>query len=257
MQAVRVRFATNRNRVKGDALFGDMFQNGNPKTYVTGSIEVVRLSSKPDNGWWPVPSTLIVDPPTTALVRPLVGRSGTMTSATGILEFARSRKEEHDRAKRAVGYGLVLLPGFASTFDDAMRRAAQVCTGYKAEDIFCFSWPANGRVNLDDYRKDRDDALASGDAIADALAQLFAFMVALPEKRRPTLNLVAHSMGTFALRHAIQAIKARYPDLVKNRVFAGALLMAADEDDDALSDASRLRPLLTLARRTAAYSCWR
>ena len=89
----------------------------------------------------------------------------------------------------APGYGLILLPGFASTFIDALRRAAQIAFAYRAADIFCFSWPANGRVNLADYRLDRLDAESSGQAIADALAQFLAKIRSMPAGQRPTIHV--------------------------------------------------------------------
>ena len=151
-------------------------------------------------------------------------------------------------------FGLVLLPGFASSFLDAMRRAAQIASAYKAANVFCFSWPANGKVQLDDYQADRVDAEKSGQAIADALAQFLATVKAMPAAQRPTIHVVCHSMGAFAFRAAVQAIGSSHPDLIQTRAFEGALLMAADEDDDALSDPARLGPLLALARRTTAYT---
>lgn len=48
---IRVRFATNRNPVPGPTLFGPKFRDNDPKHYVTGSINVIRLSNLPDTGW--------------------------------------------------------------------------------------------------------------------------------------------------------------------------------------------------------------
>lgn len=61
---IHVRFATNRNQIAGGALFGNDFANNDPKQYVTGSIDVVRLSNLPDTGWTPLIDTLVIDPPT-------------------------------------------------------------------------------------------------------------------------------------------------------------------------------------------------
>ncbi len=264
MQTIRVRFATNRNRVTGAALFGNNFEGNDPKRYVTGSIDVVRTSNLPDTGWSPQPSTLVIDPPTTPLVAnvgaPVAAAAGApagQTPATGIIAFAKEQSAAKTAtaaaAAAAPSFGLVLLPGFASTFLDAMRRAAQIASAYKAANVFCFSWPANGKVQLDDYQADRVDAEKSGQAIADALAQFLATIKAMPPAQRPTIHVVCHSMGAFALRAAVQAIGSSHPDLIQTRAFEGALLMAADEDDDALSDPARLRPLLALARRTTSY----
>jgi esterase/lipase superfamily enzyme len=264
MQTIRVRFATNRNRVTGASLFGNVFEGNDPKRYVTGSIDVERRSNLPDTGWSPLPATLAIDPPTTPLVAnvgaPIAAAAGApagQTPATGIIAFAKEQSAAKTAtaaaAAAAPSFGLVLLPGFASTFLDAMRRAAQIASAYKAANVFCFSWPANGKVNLDDYQADRVDAEKSGQAIADALAQFLATIKAMPPAQRPTIHVVCHSMGAFAFRAAVQAIGSSHPDLIQTRAFEGALLMAADEDDDALSDPARLRPLLALARRTTSY----
>jgi esterase/lipase superfamily enzyme len=260
---IRVRFATNRNPVNGPALFGNEFREDDPTSYVTGSIEVARLSNLPDTGWTPRPQTLQIDEPAERLADVATATAGpsagaVSTPARGILEFAEERmaSEESDVfTASAAQFGLVLLPGFASTFLDSMRRAAQVAHAYGAADVFCFSWPANGIVDLENYQLDRDDAKASAPAMANALAQLFALLQRIEEVRRPKLHLVAHSMGVFALRHAVQQIRAEQPHLVEQRTFHSALLMAGDEDDDALSDENRLRPLLKIARRVAIYCC--
>lgn len=259
---INVRFATNRNRLNGAQLFGNDFEGNDPKRYVTGSIDVVRLSSLPDTGWAPLAETLVIDPPMPRLAAAVVpGTHPTETPATGIIAFAEERGAAkaaaggaNVAAAAAPGFGLILLPGFASTFIDAMRRAAQIASAYKAADIFCFSWPANGQVNLADYKEDRKDAERSGQAIADALAQFLAAIKAMPAAQRPKIHVVCHSMGAFAFRAAVQAIRASHPDLLQTRAFEGALLMAADEDDDALSDPNRLGPLLKLAGRTTAYT---
>src|SRR5215210_2482046 len=199
---IQVRFATNRNRVAGGALFGSDFANSNPKQYVTGSIDVVRLSNLPDTGWAPLIDTLVIDPPTPRLAAVLAEAHPTETPATGLVAFAEERRQAKAMAA-APGYGLILLPGFASTFVDALRRAAQIAFAYRAADIFCFSWPANGRVNLTDYRLDRRDAEQSGQAIADALAQFLAKIKSMPAGQRPTIHVVCHSMGAFAFRAAV------------------------------------------------------
>jgi esterase/lipase superfamily enzyme len=258
---IQVRFATNRNRVAGDDLFGDGFEGGDAKRYVTGSIDAVRLSNLPDTGWAPLAETLAIDPPTAKLVQ-IAGTLPGATPATGLMAFAEEQAQAKAGAAAAGGaaaaaassFGLVLLPGFASTFLDAIRRAAQVAFAYKAANVFCFSWPANGRVNLSDYREDRRDAERSGQAIADALAQFLAKIRQMPAAQRPRIHVVCHSMGAFAFRAAVQAIQASHPELTSSRAFEGVLLMAADEDDDALSDQARLAPLLKLAGRVTVYT---
>src|SRR6185295_18906241 len=138
--------------------------------------------------------------------------------------------------------GLVLLPGFASTFSTAMSRAAQIADAYRAADVFCFSWPSLGKVDSSSYKADQKVARESANAIADSLRKLFIVLATL-KAARPVLHIVAHSMGNYALRYAIQLIPAKERSSV---LFESAFLMAADDNDDGLSKAKELRPLITL-----------
>jgi esterase/lipase superfamily enzyme len=135
----------------------------------------------------------------------------------------------------------------------AMSRAAQVAAAYRAKKIFCFSWPTKGVVTARDYFRDRGTAEQSALAIARSLARLFA---ALPARRTEmlSLNLVAHSMGNFALSNAIQTIRSIRRQLVGGWAFERAFLMGADEDDNALSRRTKLKPLLDLAREIHVYT---
>ena len=264
MNTIDVRFATNRNPVGDATLFGTTFRNSRDASeYVTGSIRVERKSELPDSGWVPDVDTLRLDPANegAAGVRDAAEEAASPAAAdTGIVAFARGQKAAEtgtavvSPSGTVAGYGLVLLPGFASTFLISMSRAAQLATAYGADSVFCFSWPANGVVSRTEYRRDREDAEKSGLAVARSLARLFAFVGSAKAAERPRLNIVAHSMGNFALRHAMQNIRKVEPDLLDRVIFDGALLMAADDDEDALSAATKLAPLLGIAKRVTVYS---
>ena len=96
-----------------------------------------------------------------------------------IVSFARDRVAAELTAVGAPSYGLALIPGFDSTFVASMSRAAQVMQSYGAADIFCFSWPSQGKLDLPSYKADRDAAIKSADAIADSLRKLFAVLMQL------------------------------------------------------------------------------
>ncbi|HEY8337510.1 MAG TPA: alpha/beta hydrolase [Tardiphaga sp.] len=244
---IRVRFATNRNPVPGPDLFGPKFRDNNPKRYVTGSINVVHWSDRPDSGWVPDITTLQVDPPIDAATY-----QEQVHGANDIVSFARDHVAANLALKsmaRLSAYGLVLLPGFDSTFLVSMSRAAQLAHNYRASNVFCFSWPSQGKLDLPSYKADRDAAMKSANAIADSLRKLFAFLVAL-QTGSPILNIVAHSMGNYALRNALQLIPAKERN---KTLFEGAFLMAADENYDSLSKATELKPLITLAKKVAVY----
>jgi esterase/lipase superfamily enzyme len=247
---IHVRFATNRDPVAGPDLFGPNYRDGDPKRYVTGSIDVEQQSSLPDSGWMPLRDTIHTDPPINA------GAVQVQADAKDdIVAYARGRAaamEVEAVLPTHLGrtYGLILLPGFDSKFVDSMSRAAQVAYAYRAADVFCFSWPSQGELSLPAYQADREAALKSADAVADSLRKLFRFLAAMDAAARPPLHIVAHSMGNYALQNAVQIIPSNERD---HTLFEGALLMAADVDDDALSKAAELRPLIKLAKKIAAY----
>jgi esterase/lipase superfamily enzyme len=250
---IKVFFATNRNPVNNPTvIFGQDFRDNNPRRYVTGSINMVENHpGKPDSAWEPELGSLQLDPPKEATKKKAVGQVAGVQN--DLVAFASERMPDAISVNTSADYGLILLPGFASTFINALQRAAQVADEYRSTGIFCFSWPANGRVNLKDYKADQVDAKKSAAAIADALLDLFRFLVSLKKAPKPILNIVAHSMGNYALSHAIQIVRDREPDKIKTDLFTGALLMAADEVDNGLSKADTLAPLVKLSRRVACY----
>jgi esterase/lipase superfamily enzyme len=228
-----------------------------PRTHLytlTGSINVIRSDGVPHPVWTPDPATLRLDPTSrqeTGLPLSVDGATASL-QAGGIVAFA----EDEIRAERASAGagGIVFLPGFNNTFLQSMSSSAQVASGYGARSIFCFSWPSQGAFGPTPYDTDRIAAMASGAAIALCLGRLFAKLAPIAEGDRPLLQIVCHSMGNRALSSALQAISLARPDLLARRYFLYALLMAADEDDDALSNARKLRPLLTLAKHIDVYT---
>lgn len=243
-RTILVRFATNRQRTGDDGMFGTDFADpADAGHYVTGSVSVEQASAKPDTGWQPNPRTLHVD----ADLSPFA-----MEAAGGIRAFCEAvAAPEIMTEGRAVPFGIVLLHGFAASFIDSMSRAAQICDAYGSKEVFVFSWPTRGKVDLADYRADQDSSERSSAAVADALTRLLEFLHSAPIRAR--LQLVAHSMGTRALRFALQAVRQRHPELLNTSVFEHAFLMASDEDDDGLADEERLGPLLALSKHVEVY----
>jgi esterase/lipase superfamily enzyme len=119
------------------------------------------------------------------------------------------------------------------------------------------------------YYSDREDARASGPALARAYLKLFDFMQQLREKElkkldaagaepvvtelcERSLHILAHSMGNYVLRQGVQAIRAKEPRHIV-RMFDQVIMAAPDEDDDAFELDDKLRPLPSLARRITVY----
>lgn len=173
---------------------------------------------------------------------------------------------------------LIYIHGFANSFQNTMVRAAALQKLYSTEDqsivVVCFSWPSNGKVQPAwNYFSDRDDAKASGIAMGRALVRLVEFLADVRREDQQTilearrqghvpdpkklkqctrrLHVLAHSMGNWALRSAVQ----RYLEEENRtaRIFDCAFLMAADEDNDALQKSLKLRPLDALANRIFVY----
>jgi esterase/lipase superfamily enzyme len=160
---------------------------------------------------------------------------------------------------------LFFIHGFANSFERALYRAATIGRFYrgggsgplsKKLHLFAFCWPSDGvLIGLPNaYRSDRIDAMLSGPAIGRTILKALDFVGTLrPEDRcNRRIHLLAHSMGNWALRYALQHIRDEGA-LGRTVVFDQAILAAADEDDNALEKTGKLRSLSELARRITVY----
>ena len=160
---------------------------------------------------------------------------------------------------------LFFIHGFANTFKQALLRAATISRFYlgdgsgvlsKKLHLFAFCWPSDGVVFSlrNAYRSDRIDAAISGPAIGRTILKALDFAGRLPpdERCNRRIHLLAHSMGNWALRHALQHIQEQSPR-APAVVFDQAILAAADEDSDGFESTMKLRYLTELSRRTTVY----
>ncbi|MGU3665441.1 alpha/beta fold hydrolase [Methylobacterium sp. A49B] len=190
---------------------------------------------------------------------------------------------------------LIHIHGFSNTFRDAIERAAWIVDFYGIDaNVFSFTWPSIGSalptpLPYRDYFHDRATARASGVAIARTLRILYDFLDGLgpDDLCRQPLHLLCHSMGVFALRHAVQALleapqgeprefarslegpgpaasEPAFPALIAlptegpdpnrlRRTFDQIILAAGDEDEDAFEDPRELRYLPRLGNRVTVY----
>lgn len=164
-------------------------------------------------------------------------------------------REILDALRTEVGDGsrpvVIYVHGFRNSFAEAMRDAAEMGTALKAT-VFAFSWPSKDSVA--GYYPDQQAAEYSGRAIARAFDIFLRWLEALKRKDRcrARVHLVAHSMGNRAIRFALQAM----PKVVAGEapaILDQALLVAADDDADALERWDKLRPLCTIARAVSVY----
>lgn len=251
---MRIYFATNRDRRRSRSEpFGERFHADGPHFYRVGAAEVERVSDDPDDGY----AVRSIDIAREREPSPATGRGGILGSTT-IFEEIRARAGED---KRDI---LIYIHGFANTFENALQRAAQLRQAYLIDrgdgsepyepHTFAFSWPANGRIQPAwEYFSDRDDAAASGVAMARALQRLLDFLDDRDEPCRQRLHLVAHSMGNWALRHAVTQIRALRETVRLPKVFDNIFLMAADEDADAFEHNDKLGLLPDLGRTIHVY----
>ncbi len=197
-----------------------------------------------------------------------------LTARTPVLGSDEIFAEAQERAS-AEGLDIVIyIHGFNTSFKQGLRTAAQLenlLMQPMAADmadplklmVVLFSWPSDASMLLTKassakdaiaYKNDRIDAAASGVAFARALLKLADFIAQTPNSERcqQKIHLIAHSMGNYVLRHAVQEIcKQVAPRLP--RLFDQILMMAADEDDDAFEFDYKLMYLPRFTRRTSIY----
>lgn len=163
---------------------------------------------------------------------------------------------------------LIFIHGFNTTFVEALEAAGQLADAYSdasagkySPNIFVFSWPSDGKVvsasvsSPIGYRNDRHDAEASGLAFARGLMKLSAFLrnTSAGEACEQRVNLLAHSMGNYVLRHALQQANKIVDGNSLSRLFDNIILTAADEDSDAFQHDHKLARLPDLAQRISVY----
>ena len=184
------------------------------------------------------------------------GRGGLSEDESSILGskqvFGEMRREMAVNGRDA----LIYIHGFKTNFKGSVRRSArfEAALGDEGPNVAAFSWPSDG-VMLPwwSYSSDRCDARASGVALG-------RFLLRLVELLRPTaaenctqqVHLLAHSMGAYAMRYALQGVLADWPRHLP-RAFGQIILVAADEDEDAFEHDHKLRRLPELAQGVHIY----
>ncbi|MYG50821.1 MAG: alpha/beta fold hydrolase [Rhodospirillaceae bacterium] len=184
------------------------------------------------------------------------------------------------RARMRAGVDTVLfIHGFDYSFHEALIDAALLKRTYETAEtsytFFVFSWPSDGSLMpYIAYANDRADARTSGAALGRGLLKLGEFVRRVSDELGPRvrsdlgrdaetarlrkelcagrLHLMAHSMGGYVLRHAVQGMRREIGDDLP-RLFDEILLIAVDEDADAFEHDHKLALLPRLARRVTVY----
>ena len=152
---------------------------------------------------------------------------------------------------------ILYVHGYNVSFKESLEVAARLRTIYRIQgrppfNVLVFSWPSDASAAF--YRSDRHDAETSGLAIARGLLKTVEFLRTLSrrEQCRQKIHLVAHSMGIYAFRHALQELIGMSSQHLP-RLLDELVLAAADEDDDAFELSHKLARLPELGKRVTVY----
>jgi len=193
----------------------------------------------------------------------LVQKDGVQATDLGQSRFGSKTLFDEMRARMAKGQSdtIVFIHGYNVSFKAAMRTGARIArnfahlNGGAGVNVVCFSWPSDGSMApWVAYSSDRRDAAASGPAFARAFLKLTDFLASLTKEQacNQELHLMAHSMGNYVLRNALQEVRRQSPQGIP-RIFDQIFLMAADEDNDAFEHDHKLRLLPRMARHVNVY----
>ena len=259
---IETYFATNRNHLGKEApWYGRNFHESGSECYRVGRAQV---EAKKDGEYKLIKIETFPE-------KPGPGGQDQGAKLGSARLFTEIKKRMRDQGRDL----LILIHGYASEFSTANERAAELTEKYlvRGKDgelrqpiVLCFSWPANGEtIPFASYISDRQDAAKSGQAIARLFFRLCDFFVDEARRARiPSdgathapcanrLHLVAHSMGNWALRNAVQTIMERRGSDRLPAILDNIFLMAADEDEDALHDRLKLGMLPRLGNAVHVY----
>jgi esterase/lipase superfamily enzyme len=237
--AVSIYFATNRNPLSNDQVpnnFGTDFNPAGEVVFGRTTLQSVEDESELGN------SNLAIDQLNPGAFLPALQR-------------AIVGGEDHL---------LITLHGFDYRFREAMMRAGHVGAWFAkgkpavASTVVAFSWPSLGSLTIDAYKKDYQSAGASGGAFRRFLLALLPVLQdyrAAGGNRRVTL--MAHSMGNHFLHAGLTAAVGHAPGQVAPDALADVVdqvvLIAADEDADALSSGVGLSSLVGVIDQMVVY----
>ena len=160
---------------------------------------------------------------------------------------SRMRQEQTD--------AILFIHGYNVKFREAIETSAKIGWHHPGVNVICFSWPSDGSMApVIAYRNDRQDAVTSGPAFARGLLKMVNFFRNMsPEQAcHQKLHLMAHSMGNYVLRHALQEVRRQNGGTIP-RIFDQIFLFAPDEDDDAFEYEHKLKLLPRLGRHVNVY----
>jgi esterase/lipase superfamily enzyme len=256
MSDAAVFFATNRNPNNPanptDFLITDV-KNTNPVRFGRADLKDVDLEPEPDDKSDAVLTDLGARAQITTAQEVVDPQAGTVTATAGLPAFAPMLVDLAGNPRDA----LFCVHGYDYTFRESVARATQLQYWYSQGPygmpllVFLFAWPSLGEPpSTTTYAEERNRARISGDAMGRALMQAAQYVSQVIDPKR--IHVLAHSMGNWALRWAVQSMQSfeggKIPPL-----FDQVLLAAADEDVDTLSQHDKLQPILAGCNRLSVY----
>jgi esterase/lipase superfamily enzyme len=232
---VRVFFVTDRNRVGSDPAnsFGS-----EPSTLSYGYSDVSiprdhRLGELEGPSIWRLE------------LRSLPGTHVVVTAVQAEAERAFLDRVKARVASSRRKEALLFIHGFNVTFEDAMRRTAQIAYDLAFDGpAIAFSWPSQGSVLPLAYTRDQRNA----DLSAESLRRL---LVLLGGSGEATLHVIAHSMGNRVLQGALQQLRESGPQ-TPQPLFREMALFAPDIDAELFKRA--VRQIAKSATRVTLYA---
>jgi esterase/lipase superfamily enzyme len=163
---------------------------------------------------------------------------------------------------------LLFIHGFSNSFNNSVRRAAQLVDFYAAEDLrlvpLVFCWPSDGKIltlqpgslnfvdgAVEQYRRDQADAEESGPALARLLAEIRRARArqSATAAKATRLALLAHSMGNHVLAAGLLSLDNGLMTAQMRDLFQDAYLAAADVSSASFAPGRSLRLIAALASR--------
>lgn len=189
---------------------------------------------------------------------------------TALIAAAEAFPEYADRDHEKQKHVTVFVHGYNNDWADAAARYQQI-----SDDLYSgpqglgicvlFTWPSNGMTSH--YLADREDARASGPALAKVFNTLFDHSLLMQRKAadgtglcKAKVSVIAHSMGNWVLQNALYYTWERHNKPLLVSLINQCVMVAADVDNDlfsageSVSDA-RAEGMANLCYRiTALYS---
>ena len=229
---------------------------GDPLRFGRADFQGLDLTPEPDDDTDKVLDALGAQAKLTIAPIAVAPQSGDGDTAAELGAFAAIDQTIAGSRQDALCY----IHGYDYTFRQSLARAAQLQSWYGQGPygapllIFLLAWPSLGQaITPETYEQERNRARLSGDAMGRAMQRAtgYARAIAAAQKTQQNVHMLAHSMGNWALRWAVQSLHGSGGDLPS--MFDQVLLLAADEDDDTLSQGVKLQPMLSACNRVTVY----